>query len=112
MKLHVDLALKVGKFELEFKTFELKMKLARDLAVLNVKPKKLGLVIGNFEHVFHVEVAFLLAHIGFFYFKDVADVIVPEVVKVADEVVAEVEKVADVVEADVVKVVDDVKASV
>lgn len=101
MKLHVDLAVKVGKFELEFRSFELKMKLAHDLVAINIKPRKIGFVIVNNKLVFHFAVACLAAHVGFFYHKDAADVIVPSVEKVAAEV-----------EEEVVKVVDDIKAVV
>lgn len=69
MKLHLDGMMKLGKFEVVFKTLELKLKVEREVVMLHVRPRKVGFVLVNNDKVVHVALSFLAAHLIFTYHK-------------------------------------------
>ena len=69
MKFNLLGSMKFGKFDVCFKTMEIKMKADHEVVMLHVKPRKFGFVFAHNEKVFHLAVSALLLHIAITFNK-------------------------------------------
>ncbi len=69
MKCHLNGAIKIGKLEFSFKTFEVKLKAGKDVLMFQVRPKKLGFVFARSTTALHFAISFVVLHMAITYHK-------------------------------------------